>query len=167
MKAYIKETFIVSFSGWVLVAVGTVGLSLIALADPFSALKEFLQRYGSTSSYTFEYFGLVFNLWTSSTFIHVISLNILLSPLSLPSLILFLLLLGASGLIGYFVGIKKGIPSVLLLFVLSTIFGLVLAIITPATIPTAGLSPEDQQVVQGLGEEFFKLTYFNTSQSSC
>ena len=107
MKPLVKDILIVSLIGWMIAALGTLILSFLALADPFFALEEFFLRYGSTGNYTFEYFGLVFTLWVSSTFIPVSSLNFLTSPITILSLVPFALLLVASGFIGFKVGFKK------------------------------------------------------------
>ncbi|MFX0201478.1 MAG: hypothetical protein ACFFCW_35625 [Candidatus Hodarchaeota archaeon] len=154
-----RKIIAISLISWAIIEVVIFFFSLLSLADPFFALNELFSRYDATGTYNFSYFGIVFNLWATSTFLSASGLNLLTPPLSIESLFPPLLLIGVTAAIGYYLGFVKAIPTFLLLLAWGTILGLVLAILIPFTVPTAGLSPEDKEIVNDSVGDFLKMTF--------
>ncbi|MHA2226784.1 MAG: hypothetical protein ACXAC8_16345 [Candidatus Hodarchaeales archaeon] len=158
MKAPLKMVLI-SIAGWMIVIIGIFIISLLGLADPFLALQEVFSRNDVSVIYNFEAFGIIFKLWAISALIPISGLNLLISPLLIESLFpIFILLIISIGT-GYLLGIKKGIPINVLLLVWGTIFGILLAVLIPFTLPTAGIAPEDIAAIQGLSGDLVRLTF--------
>lgn len=148
-----------SLGCWLILTFSILILSVFNIADPFFTLEEFFSRFGSSGTYSFPAFGLVFSLWSISSFLAVFGLNLITAPLSLGSLFPIIILFTITVSVGYFVGLRKGIPITILLLMWGTLFGLLLSLIVPYTLPTTGLSSEDQDNVLNLGGNLFKLTY--------
>jgi hypothetical protein len=158
MKPIVRN-ILIFLLGWFIVVVGIWIFSILGLANPFFSLTEIFVKVGVEVTYDFNTFGFLFNLWAISATLPVLSLNLFSQPLAIDGLIPFLTLSIICIFAGFKLGMRKGIPTSILIVFGGTILGIVLAVSVPFTLPTAGVSPEDQTIIRGLGDELIKLTY--------
>jgi len=158
MKTSVVQIGLVSLIGWTIAVVGTLILSLMGVAHPFFALNELITRAEVSGVYNFETFGVIFTLWATSAFLLVSGPNLFTSP-SIESLFPIILLLIVGFLVGYLLGFSRGVPANILIVGGGTILGILLAFLVPYSLPTAGLSLEDQELMKGIVGTLVKITY--------
>jgi len=157
MKNILKLFFYSLIAGAVVVA-GAYIAALTGLSNPYGIIDQFFESFGIPYTYDFNTFGEMFRFWSATALFPSTSQLVLTSPSMVGSLIPLVVFAVVCFLTGYIYKIPNGISVSVLVFLWTTIIGVVAAALVPYSLPAIGLSPADYEFVRGLADELILFT---------